>query len=147
MCSAAVVASSTACLVLAAEGRPYKTFIFSNVGNKAESPTIRYIDEVLKPYAAKHGIDWIDVGWVDRSGHQRDLYEELLTQERSINIPAYMPGECRATVTARLLQDQTDSQGIKNNAPDCVLGKGISTDEPHRLHPAVRAMVIPVHIR
>jgi len=130
---------STACLVLAAEGKiPYKTFIFSNVGNKAESPaTIRYIDEVLKPYAAKHGIDWIDVGWVDRSGHQRDLYEELLTQERSINIPAYMPGGMpgnrNCTVHYKI---KPIAKWIKNNAPDCVLGKGISTDEPHRATPS-----------
>ena len=130
---------STACLVLAAEGKiPYKTFIFSNVGNKAESPaTIRYIDEVLKPYAAKHGIDWIDVGWVDRSGHQRDLYEELLTQERSINIPAYMPGGMpgnrNCTVYYKI---KPIAKWIKNNAPDCVLGKGISTDEPHRATPS-----------
>ena len=130
---------STACLVLAAKGKiPYKTFIFSNVGNKAESPaTIRYIHEVLKPYAAKHGIDWIDVGWVDRSGHQRDLYEELLTQERSINIPAYMPGGMpgnrNCTVYYKI---KPIAKWIKNNAPDCVLGKGISTDEPHRATPS-----------
>jgi len=54
---------STACLVLAAQGAiPYRTFVFANVGNHAESPdTIRYIEQVLKPYAAQHGIEWIDV--------------------------------------------------------------------------------------
>ena len=73
---------STACLVLAAQGKiPYRTFIFSNVGNKAESPqTIEYIDEVLKPYAKQHGLKWVDVAWVDRQGRVRDLYDDLLEQ-------------------------------------------------------------------
>ena len=59
---------STACLVLAAQGViPYRTFVFANVGDKAESPhTIAYIRLVLKPFAAQHGIKWVDVAWVDR---------------------------------------------------------------------------------
>ena len=63
---------STACLVLAAQGHiPYKKFIFSNVGNKAESPaTIKYINTVLKPYAERNGVEWIEVAWVDRKGRQ-----------------------------------------------------------------------------
>lgn len=130
---------STACLVLAAQGRiPYKAFIFANVGDKAESPaTIKYIDQVLKPYAAEHGIDWIDVSWVDRQGRQRDLYDDLLEQERSINIPAYMPGgmpgnrKCTEAFKIRPI-----AKWIKNNAPGCTLGKGISTDEPHRATPS-----------
>ena len=56
---------STACLVLAAQGKiPYKTFVFANVGDKAESPaTIKYIKDILKPYAKQHGVDWVDVAW------------------------------------------------------------------------------------
>ena len=130
---------STACLVLAAKGLiPYKTFIFANVGDKAESPaTIKYIDQVLKPYAEKHGIEWIDVAWIDKTGRQRDLYNELLTQERSINIPAYMPGGMpgnrNCTVSFKI---KPIARWIKQNAPNCILGKGISTDEPHRATPS-----------
>lgn len=130
---------STACLVLAAKGLiPYKTFIFANVGDKAESPaTIKYIDQVLKPYAQKHGIDWVDVAWIDKTGKQRDLYEELLAQERSINIPAYMPGGMpgnrNCTVSFKI---KPIARWIKQNAPNCTLGKGISTDEPHRATPS-----------
>lgn len=130
---------STACLVLAAKGLiPYKTFIFANVGDKAESPaTIKYIDQVLKPYAEKHGIEWIDVAWIDKTGRQRDLYDELLTQERSINIPAYMPGGMpgnrNCTVSFKI---KPIARWIKQNAPNCILGKGISTDEPHRATPS-----------
>lgn len=130
---------STACLVLAAQGKiPYRTFIFSNVGNKAESPaTIKYVDDVLKPYAAKHRIDWVDVAWVDRQGRVRDLYDDLMEQQRSINIPAFMPGgmpgnrKCTEAFKIRPI-----ARWIKQNAPGCTLGKGISTDEPHRATPS-----------
>jgi 3'-phosphoadenosine 5'-phosphosulfate sulfotransferase (PAPS reductase)/FAD synthetase len=66
---------STACLVLAAQGRiPYRTFVFANVGNQAESPdTIEYIPKVLKPYAAKHGIEWVDLQRKRRDGTPVDL--------------------------------------------------------------------------
>ena len=130
---------STACLVLAAQGViPYKTFIFSNVGDNAESPaTIQYISEIAKPYAQKHGITWIDVGWVDRQGKHRDLYDDVMASERSINIPAFMPGGMpgnrNCTVSYKI---KPIAKWIKNNAPDCTLGKGISTDEPHRATPS-----------
>lgn len=130
---------STACLVLAAQGKiPYRTFVFSNVGDKAESPaTIRYIKEIAKPYAKKHGIEWVDVAWVDRQGRQRDLFDDVMTNERSINIPAFMPGGMpgnrNCTVSYKI---KPIAKWIKNNAPNCILGKGISTDEPHRATPS-----------
>ena len=130
---------STACLILAAQGEiPYRTFIFSNVGNKAESPaTIRYIAEILKPYAERHGIDWVDVSWVDRQGRQRDLYDDLHEQQRSINIPAYMPGGMPGNrKCTEAFKIKPIAKWIKANAPGCILGKGISTDEPHRATPS-----------
>ena len=130
---------STAALVLAAQGAiSYKTFIFANVGDKAESPaTIKYIDQVLKPYAAEHGIEWVDVSWVDRQGRQRDLYDDLLEQERSINIPAYMPGGMPGNrKCTEYFKIKPIAKWIKANAPGCTLGKGISTDEPHRATPS-----------
>ena len=130
---------STACLVLAAQGHiPYRTFIFANVGDKAESPaTIQYIDTVLKPYASQHGIDWVSVGWVDRQGRQRDLYDDLLQQERSINIPVYMPGGMPGNrKCTEYFKIKPIAKWIKANAPGCTLGKGISTDESHRATPS-----------
>ena len=130
---------STACLVLAAQGKiPYRTFVFSNVGDKAESPaTIAYINEVAKPYAKQHGIQWVDVAWVDRTNKHRDLYVDLLEAERSINIPAFMPGGMpgnrNCTVSYKI---KPIAKWIKHNAPGCTLGKGISTDEPHRATPS-----------
>jgi len=130
---------STACLVLAAQGRiPYRTFIFANVGHKAESPaTIHYINTVLKPYATQHDIQWVDVAWVDRHGRQRDLYDDLLEQERSINIPAFMPGGMPGNrKCTEAFKIKPIAKWIKANAPGCILGKGISTDEPHRATPS-----------
>ena len=130
---------STACLVLAAQGKiPYRTFIFSNVGDKAESPaTIKYINEIAKPYAKKHGIEWVDVAWVDKQGRQRDLCDDVLTNEKSINIPVFMPGGMpgnrNCTVSYKI---KPIARWIKQNAPNCTLGKGISTDEPHRATPS-----------
>lgn len=130
---------STACLVLAAEGRiPYRTFIFANVGDQAEDPrTIRYIKEVLKPYATRHNIEWIDVHRQRRDGTRVDLYEELLRPIRSIDIPVRMangaPGNRNCTVYFKI---KPIAKWIRKNAPNCILGKGISTDEPHRATPS-----------
>jgi hypothetical protein len=130
---------STACLVLAAQGAiPYRTFIFANVGDKAESPkTIAYIRDHLRPYAAAHGIEWVDVRKSRRSGEPVDLYEELHRPTRSIDIPVRMssgaPGNRNCTVHFKI---KPIAKWIKNNAPNCTLGKGISTDEPHRATPS-----------
>lgn len=129
---------STAALALAVQGRiQYRTFVFANVGDKAESPdTLRYVKDILKPFALKHGIEWIDVAWIDRQGRQRDLLDDLLQQERSINIPAYMPGGMPGNrKCTEYFKIKPIAKWIKANAPGCTLGKGISTDEPHRATP------------
>ena len=125
--------------MLAAQNRiPYRTFVFANVGDKAESPdTIKYIAEVLKPYAAEHGIEWVDVQRQRRDGTPVDLYEELHRPIRSIDIPVRMsngaPGNRNCTVEFKI---KPIAKWIKRNAPTCTLGKGISTDEPHRATPS-----------
>ena len=130
---------STACLVLAAQGRiPYKTFIFANVGDKAEDPrTIKYVAQVLKPYAEQNGIRWVDIQRRRRNGDPVDLFEELHRPIRSIDIPVRMtngaPGNRNCTVTFKI---KPIAKWIKANAPGCILGKGISTDEPHRATPS-----------
>jgi hypothetical protein len=82
---------STACLVLAAQGViPYRTFVFANVGDKAESPhTIDYIRAVLKPFAAQHGIQWVDVCKVNRHGEPVDLYYDCIGNPTSVSIPLH----------------------------------------------------------
>lgn len=130
---------STACLVLAAQDKiPYRTFIFANVGDKAESPlTIAYIRDHLRPYAEAHGITWVDVAKID--GVERaDLYDELYREGVSgSRIPVHLPNagptnrDCTSNWKIRPI-----AKWIKANAPGCVLGKGISTDEPHRATPS-----------
>jgi len=131
---------STACLVLAAQEQiPYKTFIFANVGNQAESPaTIVYIEKILKPYAHAHNIEWIDVRISSKNPQKLDLYTQLLrTDITSIGIPVYMEGrgpasrDCTAEYKIRPI-----AKWMKANAKGGILGKGISTDEPHRATPS-----------
>jgi 3'-phosphoadenosine 5'-phosphosulfate sulfotransferase (PAPS reductase)/FAD synthetase len=123
---------STACLALAARGViPYRTFIFANVGDKAEDPrTIAYVAEVLKPYAARHGVEWVEIQRRRRDGTPVDLYDDLRRPLRAINIPVRMangsPGNRNCTVEFKI---KPIARWIKANAPGCVLGKGISTDD------------------
>lgn len=130
---------STACLVLAAKKEiDFPVFIFANVGDKAEDPlTIQYIQEVLKPYAKTSGITWIDVQKKNRKGVAVDLYDDLLRPTRTINIPVRMkngsPGNRNCTAEWKI---KPIAKWIKTNALGCELGKGISTDEPHRATPS-----------
>lgn len=130
---------STACLVLAVQGKiPYRTFIFANVGDNAESPdTIKYVKDVLKPYASKNEIRWVDVQRSRRDGARVDLLDDLYRPVRSINIPVRMsngaPGNRNCTVEFKI---KPIAKWLKANAPGCTLGKGISTDEPHRATPS-----------
>jgi hypothetical protein len=130
---------STACLVLSAQNRiPYQTHIFANVGDNAEDPrTIAYIRDVLKPFAAASGIEWIEVQRRRRDGTPVDLYDDLHRPTRSINIPVRMmngaPGRRSCTVDWKIAPI---AKWIKANAPGCTLGKGISTDEYHRATPS-----------
>lgn len=130
---------SAACLVLSAQGRiPYRTHIFANVGDHAEDPrTIAYVRHVLRPYAAAHGIEWVEVQRRRRDGTPVDLYDDLQRPTRAINIPVRMsngsPGNRNCTTEWKI---KPIARWIKQNAPGCTLGKGISTDEPHRATPA-----------
>lgn len=130
---------STACLVLAAQRKiPYRTFVFANVGEQAEDPrTLRYVIEVLRPYAEQHDIQWVDLQHQRRDGTVVDLYQDLHRPVRSINIPVRMangaPGNRNCTVEFKI---KPIAKWIKANAPGCTLGKGISTDEPHRATPS-----------
>lgn len=130
---------SSACLVLAAQGRiPYRTFIFANVGDNAEDPrTVAYVRDVLRPYASSNGIEWVEVQRRRRNGTPVDLYDDLHRPIRSINIPIRMangsPGNRNCTVHWKI---KPIARWVKANAPSCTLGKGISTDEPHRATPS-----------
>jgi hypothetical protein len=130
---------STAALVLAAQGKiPYRTFIFANVGDKAESPhTVAYIQSVLKPYAEQHGIEWVDVCKVNRKGEPVDLYDDCTGNPNSVSIPLhYEHGGMGFRNCTTKWKIEPIAKWIRHNAPGCVLGVGISTDEPQRARPA-----------
>jgi|TARA_R100000482_G_scaffold66015_1_gene24514 hypothetical protein len=130
---------STACLVLAAQGRiPYQTFVFANVGDKAESPdTMRYVEQITKPFAVKHGIKWVEVHKTNRKGEKVDLYEDCMTNEKQIALPLhYQNGGLGFRCCTTQWKILPIAKWIRHNAPGCVLGVGISTDEPHRAKPA-----------
>jgi hypothetical protein len=130
---------STACLVLAAHGHiPYRTFIFANVGDKAESPkTIEYIAKVLKPYAKQHGIEWVEVAKKNRNGETVDLYDDCMTNAKNVSVPLhYKYGGIGFRNCTSKWKIEPIAKWIRRNAPNCTLGVGISTDEPHRAKPA-----------
>ena len=131
---------SVACLVLAAQGRiNFKRFVFSNVGDKAEHPaTIEYLRNVARPYAEKHGIEMIEVYKKSRSGDKVDMYEKLLSSQRSIDIPIRMsngaPGRRSCTIDYKIkpVAAYHKSIGATKDKPG-VLGIGISMDEFQRM--------------
>lgn len=85
---------STAALVLSAQGKiDYLIHVFANVGDKAESPaTIDYIRDFIKPYAAEHGIEWVEVCKQDKEGNPIDLYDYTMNSTSSVPIPVRMSG-------------------------------------------------------
>lgn len=127
---------STACLVLAAQGKiDYQHFIFANVGDQAENPaTIAYIKKFSKPFALAHGIELIEVCRRDRAGNPIDLYEHLHKPIRSVDIPlktspSGAPGNRNCTSEWKI---KPIAKFIKKNSQFKILGKGISTDEISR---------------
>lgn len=84
---------STACLVLAAQGKlDYPTFLFCNVGDDSEHPdSLKYVREVAMPYAAQHGIRLEELHKENRKGEQVTLYSHLTKPgSKSIGIPVRM---------------------------------------------------------
>lgn len=128
---------STAVLALAAQGLVhYDAFVFSNVGNDSESPaTLDYIEQHTKPFAAKHGLNLVEVQKRLKSGKKDTLVNFIERTEKSVPIPARMsngaPGNRSCTVTFKI--DVVDKHIKQSGAKMAVVGLGISTDEFHRM--------------
>lgn len=135
---------STAALVLAAQGRiDFQTFLFCNVGDRAENPeTIAYFAEHAMPFAEAHGLKLTQLRWVDRSGRERDLYDDLLAAKRDIAIPmrlgsgAFGNRKCTSRYKIEVVARHLRRAGATPDDP-AVVGIGISTDEFERAKPGV----------
>ncbi|RLV66318.1 hypothetical protein STAN_1839 [Streptomyces sp. CBMAI 2042] len=133
---------STALLVLAAQGRiDFPLFLFSNVGHDSELPaTLRYLEEHAKPYAAKHGIELVELRRtmkhrIATRGQERTLWQQLNQPgSKSIDIPVRMangaPGNrnCTATFKIKVVAEELARRGATPDNPATV-GMGISLDE------------------
>jgi hypothetical protein len=134
---------SMAALVLAAEGRiDYRTFLFANVGDDSEYPaTMVYLREVAMPFAAKHGLDLIELHKTRRDGTRETLWGKLHRTERSIDIPMRLqsgaPGNrsCTADFKIRVVSKWMRAHGATKTNPGTV-GIGISVDEIQRMKPS-----------
>ena len=125
---------STAVLVLQAQNRlpaPYDVFMFANVGEDSENPlTLRYVEDVARPYAAARGIEFVEVHKEVR-GEKRTLLEVLTHQEKRIPIPVRLasgaPG--RRICTEEFKIDVIDAHIRSRGYRQAVVGLGISIDE------------------
>lgn len=141
---------SVAALVLAAKGEiDFRTFLFANVGDDSEQPeTLRYIEEYAKPYAAKHGIELVELYRIGRSGPRRGEVRTLLADlerpdSKSIGIPVHMTGggpgnrQCTDRHKIKVIADELARRGATEDNPATV-GIGISLDEIHRANNRTR---------
>lgn len=141
---------SNAALALAAQGViPFRTFVFANVGGDSEQPeTLRYIEEHAKPFAAKHGLEIVELSRIGRSGPRRGETRTLLADlerpdSKSIPIPVHMNGggpgtrQCTDRFKIKVIADELARRGATAANPATV-GIGISLDEIHRANNRTR---------
>lgn len=115
------------------------TFVFANVGTKSEHPdTIRYIEDVAKPYAAANGIDLVEVQRRRKTGQVVDLYDEVMREDiRGVDIPVFSAGgapmqrRCTKNFKVLVIGRWTKAHGATVDDP-AIVGLGISIDEFQR---------------
>ena len=133
---------STAMLVLAATGRlghDVDAVLFANVGDDSEHPaTLDYVRQVAMPWAAERGLPIHELRRVMRDGSERTLWQDLMRDSRTINIPVRMdngaPGNrnCTATYKMGVVGKWLKANGASPDDPATVC-IGISTDEIMRV--------------
>lgn len=132
---------STALIVLAAHGKigPVTDAIFANVGDDSEHPaTLRYVREVMRPWAEARGILVREVQRQRRDGTPVTLMGLLQSSRRSIDIPVRMangaPGNrnCTSEFKIKVLGKWLKQHAGANTAPVTTL-IGISWDEVERV--------------
>lgn len=131
---------STAALVLSAAGKlPYTHFLFSNVGDDSENPdTIRYVNDVIKPFAEQAGLQIITVQKMDKNGDSKTLLEAVMRMDRNIPIPMYINGSPAKRICTSDYKIEIVTKWMRQNAGATKenrvpVGVGISVDESHRM--------------
>lgn len=128
---------SNAVLVLQATGKltsPYDAFVFANVGADSENPdTLDYVETVAKPYAAKHGIRFVEVQKMT-FGKPETLYSYMYRTPKSVPIPVFFEGSGygRRACTVNWKLDVVDAWIASQGWQYTTIGLGISVDEWHR---------------
>lgn len=133
---------STACLVLAAQGKiDFKTFLFANVGDDSEDPaTLEYVKRYAQPYADANDIDLITLQRIKRDGSIETLYGRM-TKPESKSLPIPVRGSyngppwsrsCTADFKMQVIHKWQRKNGATKDNP-AVAGLGISIDESHRM--------------
>ncbi len=133
---------SSALVVLAALGEiePVDACLFANVGDDSEHPaTVRYVREVMTPWAAARGVTIHELQRRLRSGATETLWGRLMRDgSRSLPIPVRMsngaPGTRRCTMDfkVKVIGKWLKAHGASAQTPANVI-VGISWDEVERV--------------
>jgi hypothetical protein len=140
---------STALLALAALGEiDFPLFIFANVGDDSEHPaSLAYFRDHAMPFAAKHGIELVEVSNKPKrgrfAGQTATLYKELThpdarTVGAPVRLPSGAPGmrSCTANFKIRPVARELKRRGATKETP-ALVAIGISVDEIQRAKPGI----------
>lgn len=140
---------STALLALAALGEiDYPLFIFANVGDDSEHPaSLAYFRDHAVPFAAKHGIELVEVNKKPKkgrfAGQTETLYKRLTHPEnRFVAAPVRLstgaPAKRSCTSDFKVLPvtKELKRRGASKETP-ALVAIGISVDEIQRAKPGV----------
>lgn len=125
---------SNALLVLAAQGKVHFDAIwFANVGDDSENPkTLRYVNDIAKPFAAQHGIPFHEVQVTKRNGDKDTLLQAIERRQGSVVIPTLVEASGKNSRTCTVdFKIRVINRHIKRVAPDAYvrMGIGFSIDE------------------
>lgn len=121
-------------------GGPIDAALMANVGDDSEHPaTLKFVRDVVKPWAAAHDFEVLELDRVKRDGSTETLYGRLTREgSRSLPIPVRMsngaPGtrSCTADFKIKVIAKWLKANGATADDPAKV-AIGISTDEVQRI--------------